>query len=390
LSIITNEKVLCFIGYATSLLNRGNRLDKSIQPRNILLIRTHALGDVLLTTPAIRAVRLRFRNSVLSMLTSEGTKPAIENNPSLDHVISFPDSLLVKRNPLSLWRLAGKLRREEYDCVISFSRSSLVHFVAMLTGSHLCVGLDCEGSGFPLTLKVPDRKSNVADTEQYAVKDYLDIVAALGVKSDGEQMDFCLVPRGDDHVSEFLNKVGITGDDLLIGIFPGGGQNSAETILSKRWQVTNYADLADRLIRELGAKVIVLGGPQDNEVVLQMLRVMENEAANACNIGNLNTFGHLLKRCAVLVTNDSLPLHLALSLKTPTVALFGPTNARALTPRSCERLVAIQSKLECSPCYWKDRYPGCKEYHIPRCMNAISVQEVLSTTSSMLERHGRL
>jgi len=113
---------------------------------------------------------------------------------------------------------------------------------------------------------------------------------------------------------------------------------------------------------------------------------MEEKAINACNIGDLNTFGHLLRYCSLLITNDSLPLHLGLSLKIPVIALFGPTNAKALTPSNYEKLIAIQSTLECSPCYWKERFPGCKKYSGPKCMNAISVSDVLSATKKILKK----
>ena len=367
------------------MLNHSSLKDKNIHPRNILLIRTHALGDVLLTTPAIRAVRQQFPDAVLSILISEGAKSVVLNNPNIDRIISFPDSLLVKPEPLTLLRLVTKLRKEKYDCVISLSRSAPVHFLAFLTGSPLRVGLDFNGSGFSLSLKVPDKKSNVAYSEQHAVRDYLDIVAALGVNERGEDIDFYLHPKGVDIVNKFLNQLGVSSEDLLIGIFPGGGKNIAETIDAKRWPVVNYAKLADLLIRELGAKVLLLGGKQDVEAVSEMQYNMKEKAINACNIGDLNTFGHLLRYCSLLITNDSLPLHLGLSLKIPVIALFGPTNAKALIPSNYEKLITIQSTLECSPCYWKERFPGCKKYNSPKCMNAISVSDVLSATKRILK-----
>jgi lipopolysaccharide heptosyltransferase II len=378
-------KMLHGIGCFLHLFDHAKKISDAPNLRKILLIRTHALGDVLLATPAIRAVRRQFPDAVLSILISEGAKSVVLNNPNIDRIISFPDSLLVKPEPLTLLRLVTKLRKEKYDCVISLSRSAPVHFLAFLTGSPLRVGLDFNGSGFPLSLKVPDKKSNVAYSEQYAVRDYLDIVAALGVNERGEDIDFYLHPKGVDIVNKFLNQLGVSSDDLLIGIFPGGGKNIAETIEAKRWPVVNYAKLADLLIRELGAKVLLLGGKKDVEAVSEMQYNMEEKAINACNIGDLNTFGHLLKYCSLLITNDSLPLHLGLSLKIPVIALFGPTNAKALTPSNYEKLITIQSTLECSPCYWKERFPGCKRYSSPKCMNAISVSEVLYATKKILK-----
>jgi|SRR3972149_6876412 len=384
----TNMRATSFrvLDYFFRLFVYAKKISNAPSLRKILFIRTHALGDVLLTTPAIRAVRQQFPDAVLSILISEGAKAVVLNNPNIDRIISFPDSLLVKPEPLTLLRLVTKLRKEKYDCVISLSRSAPVHFLAFLTGSPLRVGLDFNGSGFPLSLKVPDKKSNVAYSEQYAVRDYLDIVAALGVNENGEDIDFYLHPKGVDIVNKFLNQFGVSSEDLLIGIFPGGGKNIAETIDAKRWPVVNYAKLADLLIRELGAKVLLLGGKKDIEVVSEMQYNMEEKAINACNIGDLNTFGHLLKNCSLLITNDSLPLHLGLSLKIPVIALFGPTNAKALTPSNYEKLITIQSNLECSPCYWKERFPGCKKYSSPKCMNAISVLDVLSAAKSIIKK----
>jgi len=247
------------------------------------------------------------------------------------------------------------------------------------------VGLDFRGSGFPLSLKVPDKKSNVADKEQCAVEDYLDIVKILGVQENGTHLDFYLTSEGVICIENFLDRAGVSSRDLVIGIFPGGCDNPAEKVFARRWPVQKYAQLADILIRELSAKVIVLGDNKDEGIISQMLSLMKEKAINGCNIGNLNTFGHLLKRCSLLITNDSLPMHLALSLNIPTVALFGPSNSKALTPINCTSLIVIQSHLECSPCYWKERFPGCKKYSSPKCMDAISTSEVLGAIKKLLQ-----
>jgi heptosyltransferase-2 len=252
------------------------------------------------------------------------------------------------------------------------------------------VGLDFRGSGFPLSLKVPDKKSNVADKEQCAVEDYLDIVKILGVQENGTHLDFYLTSEGKACVENFLDKAGVSSRDLVIGIFPGGCDNPAEKVFARRWPVQKYAQLADILISGLSAKVIALGDNKDSELISQMFSLMKEKAINGCNIGNLNTFGHLLKRCSLLITNDSLPMHLALSLNIPTVAPFGPTNSKVyLTPDNCSLFVPIQSSLECSPCYWKERFKGCKKYDSPKCMDAISTSEVLGAIKKLLQSNYR-
>lgn len=374
------------IGCFLHLFDHAKKNNDTLIFKNILLIRTHALGDVLLTTPAIRVLRLRFPEAHLSFLVAEGAKAVIENNPNIDKIISFPDSLLVKFSFLPFLRLLKKLRREKYDCVISFSRSAGTHLLAFLTGSPVRVGLDFQGSGFPLSLKVPDKKSNVADKEQCAVEDYLDIVKILCIQKSGTHLDFFLTSEGTACVENFLYKVGISSRDLVIGIFPGGCDNPAEKVSARRWPVQKYAQLADILIRELSAKVIVLGGNKDVRIILQMLSLMKEKAVNGGNIGNLNTFGHLLKRCSLLITNDSLPMHLALSLNIPTVAPFGPTNSKVyLTSDNCLLFSPVQSSLECSPCYWKERFRGCKKYSSPKCMDAISISEVFEAIKKLLQ-----
>jgi len=169
-------------------------------------------------------------------------------------------------------------------------------------------------------------------------------------------------------------------------ICPGGGTNPRDRVPAKRWGAERCATLAAALAAQ-GRRVLLAGGAGDRTV----LRAVAQEAARqGARIETLEPsipeLGGLLARCGLLVTNDSAPLHLGLALGAPTVALFGPTNPRALTPPDARRLKVIESPLPCSPCYSNSLFPGCDN---PRCMDAIATDEVLDACLSMLSSRNR-
>ncbi len=344
----------------------------------ILIIKTHAIGDVLMTTPAIRAIRKKYPESHISMLVGEWSKPVVESNPYLDHIITFKDKDLLNYNVWDLsknqriHRLIKKLRNERFDAIFMFHRSKFIYLLGWLIGANKRIGINDSNYSPLLTNKALCQKNS----DHYAAIDYMNVICTnLKLNKEDLSLDF-FVP---EQAYKFANSKLKTQNSKLIGICPGGSMNPAEKVLARRWNVDRYAKLCNELIR-LNLQPIIFGSKDDILIAQELINRTTGRCINLCGKTTLKQFGAFIEKCKVIITNDSAPLHIAIAVGTPSISLFGPTIGKARVPPD-SRHIAIQSNLECSPCYNNRRFPGCKN---PRCMEYISVEEVKNAVLKLL------
>lgn len=345
-------------------------------PRRLMLLRTHAIGDVLLTTPVFRALKRAWPQTRLTMVVGLKSMPVLEGNPYLDEILSFPESWWFRHRFGKIWTLTRRLRQYPKDGLILFHASPLLHLWGCFLKAPLRVGFDSQGSGFSLTHKVPLSTGS----RRYLGDVNLDLVRILGLPVGSQELDLFLQPAELKSVQRFFP--GETAGQRLVGIAPGGGQNPLEQISVKQWPPEHYVNLLIRLSRLYPIIFVVLGDQHDTqaeEIVLQAA----GQGVQVLNLRGRTTLRELaavIQHLDLLVTNDSSPLHLAVALKIPVVGLFGPTAAWALCPPGPQRL-ALQSPVSCSPCYPFGRFLGCAA---PDCMAAISVESVAQAAASLL------
>ena len=177
-----------------------------------------------------------------------------------------------------------------------------------------------------------------------------------------------------------------TGKRWLVGVAPGGGQNPLEQIAVKQWPASHYAQLLQELATTCPVTVVLLGDRRDLQVD-GIARTLQSQGAEVLNLKgrtSLRELAAVIGHLDLLITNDSAPMHLAVALQTPVIALFGPTAATALFPAGPYR-VALQSPAPCSPCYPFGRFPGCAD---PSCMAALSVATVYQAVTELLAHLG--
>jgi len=181
-------------------------------------------------------------------------------------------------------------------------------------------------------------------------------------------------------MDRLLLKSGIPVSEPFVAVAPGGGKNPRDTVHAKRWKAENFARLADEISVRYRLKVVLLGSVDDRAVVDRLLSVSSNAPVDFCCKTNLKQLGACIERASLLITNDSAPLHIGVALSTPTISLFGPSDPRLLLPRD-ERHIAIQSRVECRPCYTNNLFPGCTDC---LCMDRICLDEVLAAVEKQL------
>ncbi|MBI3088035.1 MAG: lipopolysaccharide heptosyltransferase II [Candidatus Omnitrophica bacterium] len=306
--------------------------------QRILVIRLDRIGDVVLSTPVLQALRDAYPRAFLAMMVRPVCRELVEGNPCVNEVLLY-DKDGRHRGILSTIRFARGLRRHHFDTALVLHPTNRSHWIPWLAGIPVRIGYDRK-SGWLLTHRVPHRKQEGARHEaEYAVE-MLRVLPAPDGGPGGLEPPRVLSPYVPIHpaaeagVARLFQERGVDGASPLVALHPSASD------ASKRWPAERFAQLADRLVESCGARVVLVAGPDDARharAVEQAMRRRPLNAAGALSVGELAV---LLARCRLLVSNDSGPVHVAAAVGTPVVALFGrcqpgvnATRWRPLGPR---------------------------------------------------------
>ena len=361
-------------------------------PRRILAIKLADIGDLLLITPALRALRRSYPEAVIDALATPNAAPVLQNavaspdGPAgeallnhlwvLDkHAFDRPRQVLRVGGWGALLRLARHLRRQHYDTVILFHHFSLRFGVlkhaalALATGAPQRIGLD-NGRGFFLTERVPDGGFGA----QHELDYWLALAEAAGAQPVSRQVEMVVSDADHTQAAAWLPP----DPRPTVALHPGSGGYS----LARRWDLSRFVELGQRL--GATARLVVVGRPADQADRLAV--ALGEHAVNLCGRTSLSELAAVLQRCDLLVGADSGVLHLAAAVNTPTAALFGPTNHHAWAPAlPAGRLAVVRSGAACSPCAYTHRGlgspNGCPEQ---TCMHMIGVEQVETAARALL------
>lgn len=361
-------------------LNRQEELVAALLagPSRVLMVKTHALGDVLMTTPAVDAFRASYPRSSISYLTTSGAAPLLEHQPAIDEVHSFPASALFERQFWQLVPLLRRLRKQPYDLAICFQQSPLLHGLLKLGGVGRLVALSSSEHNPFLDQAVAWHPRE----PRPAAAKFADLVRLFGASPQD------LRPRYYPTLPEKELAATLLGSHFgecrrVVLLCPGGGANMRDTVLAKRWPTLRFAALGRMLEEECGCRVGLLSGPGERAVAEQV-RAQANRDWPLLDALRLRDAAAVLGEVSLVVTNDSLPLHLAMSQHTPVLGLFGPSDAAALLP-DLPGVAVVASQLSCSPCYANEPFPGCVfADQQPRCMDHLPVEAAYRAARRLL------
>ncbi|HEX8997360.1 MAG TPA: glycosyltransferase family 9 protein [Ktedonobacterales bacterium] len=364
------------------------------RPR-ILVVRLAALGDLLLATPMLRALRRRYPDARLDLLTTEAAAPLLRESPLLDHLYTldkyaFDAPVALARSPLELVRLAPlalRLAATRYDVVILAHHLTLpagrLKYRALLAAIHPArsVGLD-NGYGNFLSLRVRDDGFGALHEAEYA----LALAAALDAPAPADDRGLRLADLGWEEIAPTPSRA---GEPPRIALHAGGGAYS----LARRWPASRFVALANALWEEFGATITLLGGPEERSLQEEMLDALGHPRWVDAPPGGLSP-RHLARTLAasdLFIGNDSLPMHLAAAAGVPVVAIFGPSNAQAwgpYAPHAPERAIVVRrDDLPCSPCIYRGHALGTPQGCPPRpCLTELPIDPVLLAARRLLRR----
>ena len=299
----------------------------------ILAIRFSSIGDILLTTPLLRALRGRHPAAHLAMLTKEPFSPLVSDNPRLNEVIAF-------RAGQSLDQLAAELRRREFSHILDLHGSLRSRALRFLLPGAQWSGYRNHRVAREILIRY---KRNVYPRDIPVPERYFDAAKALDVRPDGEAPEFFLSQEARDETADWLSAAGLPPERELIALAPGAAHNT------KRWPLENWQDLARRLAGD-GFSILTVGGPEDADTGQVVADAARGRSANAAGRFGLQGTGALLARSSALVSGDTGVMHMATGVGTPVVALFGPTvRPFGFFPYS-RKAIVIERDLDCRPC----------------------------------------
>jgi heptosyltransferase II len=343
--------------------------------KSILAVSTTGIGNLILYTPVLRALRRDFPESHIALLVASPTAAKLlEGCKELDEIILINK----KRKSFLYWlKIFKHIKKLHFDLVLtSFLDKSLkVALFSWLSGARYRVGYKNKVYGWLYSHQVPITE------KKHEIEYNLDLVRALGltVRRANEKVPFIYTtPLEEELANDFLLKNQISPRDLLIGVHPGSGLSIGS---AKRWSREKFASLCDLILTIPKAKVIVFGGPEERYAAEEMAKFMSKKPVIIAGDTDIRTTAALIKRSALFISNDSGLMHLATAVKTPVLAIFGPTLWWKNYPWGKNNAM-LRKEMACSPCYNYESIQ-CKTL---KCLKMIKVEEAWQKVKEMLEQ----
>ncbi len=332
--------------------------NKAIKPdriEKILVIRMDRIGDIVLSTPAFRAVRETYKNAEIHLLIQAYTKAIVINSPFFDKILVYKEGVIDK----------------DYDLAISLHPGYIQNRVTFRCGAKWRIGYTGRGGGFFLTHKIKDDRDKRI---RHEVESALETVGVAGCSSENKQLDISVTDTGERYAQNFLKSNGISSKDLIVVIHPGSRQSYI------RWKSEKFAELGDKLIQQTKSKIFLIGSNAEEGLVKEVESKMDEKPLRAVG-QSLTELISLIKRAHLFVGNSTGPMHIAAACSVPVVAIFGSNHPldsyKEWGPWGTKsRVIVRHNKLF-------TRHPS--DYNVDECMNDITVDEVFSAAKELVK-----
>lgn len=357
-------------------------------PQHILLIRLRLIGDVVLTTPVIRAVRRAYPDAHLSYLVEPHAASAVTGNPHLNDVIVAP---LLSGWPR--WRadalLAARLRRDRFDTVIDFHGGPRSSLLTWLSGAPRRIGYDVSGRSWMYSERVHRPRVH---RQRHSVENQWDLVGQFDPSipwptRETDPVEMVTSPEHQRSADGRLADLGLEPDAPFVVVHVGAGNEF------RRWPEASFADLVSGLLdRDPNRRIILTTGPAQLVTAEAIRRLVVARGVPVsrlpvlCDL-DLAELRHVVTRAELFVGGDSGPAHVAATTTVPMVVIFGPTTPAVWGPwRPASRVTEIVETdgLECRPCHQRHCEPG--DF---RCLRELRADRVLAAADRALAREAK-
>ncbi len=331
------------------------------------------MGDVLFTTPLLAAIKAAYPDSHVTFATSTWCAPVIVDDPHVDMMLDVPPRIGLR--DLREW--AGRLRGVDFDCALVPDRSPLLGLLVALAGIPRRVGLDSGNRGFLYTdrVAIPPDDHGIHEADLYGR-----VGTAIGAPPiPGQGTVYCPPADAVARAAAIIAERG--WQRPLWVIHPGGGVNPGMALTPKRWPPDRFAALADGLLAAHGGTVLLVGSETDADAVRAVRSTMRSPSADLTGALDFAMVQAVAHHATLYIGNDSGTTHCALAGGTPTICIFGPTDARQYGLYG-GRGTMVVGRVPWSPCFRRGRL-ACTCGTI-RCMESVTVEAVRAAADQLI------
>jgi heptosyltransferase-2 len=344
-------------------------------PRSFLVVEPWGIGDVVLSTVLLRALRANYPAARITLLAKSHAKDLLANSGLIDEVIpfDFPWTAFsgklspAKYVPSDFRQLIRQLRARDFDVSLDARRDIRSNAITYLAGARRRIGYDFGGGAHLLTDVLPSGAQ-----DDHKVSDWLALLTPLGLKHQNSFAPSLTVTEAEKAgARRRIAMLGLSTERPIIGIHPGASN------AVRRWNPERFAEVIDLLVEERGVQVLLFEEKEgDSREVTPRHWVRRIKA-------DLRGFMSLVSQCDLLLCSDSGPMHIANALGVPVTALFGPQRREWYGPRGDRDRVVQIDDMPCRPCF-----DACI-FATPHCMEQITVDAVVSAIVTQLDRLAR-
>jgi len=331
--------------------------------QKILVRSTNWVGDAVMTTPALVALRSQYPQAEIVVLANPLVAELFQFHPSVDRVMIY-DKKGWHQGVRGMLRLVKEIRTEHFDAAFMLQNAIEAALIAWFARIPRRAGYTTDGRrlllNYPVTVTAADKQLHHTDY-------YLGLLTQLGISGGDNKLCLACSETEQRWAGEVLQS------DNVIAINPGAAYGSA-----KRWLPERFAAVADTLALHYDARILLTGGPGEIEIGADIAAAMKCQPLNKIGKTSVREMMSLLAHSRLLVTNDSGPMHVAAAFSTPIVAVFGPTDHTTTCPASANVKI-VRKQVDCAPCMLRQ----CPTDH--RCMTEITAADVIIAAKQLLD-----
>ena len=342
--------------------------------KRILVRGPNWLGDAVMCEPALRGLRKLFPDAQIALLVRPAVADLFVGHPALTRVLTY-DAKGRHAGLSGKWALARQLRRQSFDLALLFQNAFEAAFLTFLAGVPRRYGYATDGRSLLLSdpVAAPDRSTLV-----HQVRYYWELLKPLGLTGDPSAPELVVFPEEEQAMAGRFAQGGLTATDVVVGINPGSTYGGA-----KRWLPERFAEVTERLCRtiresrEQQASVVIFGAKGEEQLGREIAARLSSRSLILSGATTIRELMAAVKRCAMLLTNDTGPMHIASAFQVPVVAIFGPTDWRTTSPFGSAHTI-VRQPVDCAPCLLRE----CPIDH--RCMTRVTVDQVYDAATKQV------
>lgn len=378
----TLKKLIIY--YTTCLFRKPSSSFKPNKVKKILIIAADYIGDTLFITPLLPIIRKNYPSAHISIWVKSASEEVVEINPYINDILVFDKYKIIQGYNYLHYSLCLKekinflrqLRLKKFDLVLDCSGIITTNLFAFFSGAKIVTGF--AHKGIPTLLNKP-----ILDKEHISYTDRLyKLLNSLGISEHVGRPEYFIPDKSEDFANQFININKIYSYSLLIGVHPVAGW------AAKRWQQEKFSKLISLILQRYNAQIILFGSNSDLQILKFIESLVSKKLLIVAGKTTLHETAALIKKCQLVIANDSIILHLAESFGIPTIGIYGPTNPK-FSARGDKNHIHINKTLDCSPvnkeyCSKNAGIDGkCKTFN---CMQLLTVENVWEITQQQISK----